>query len=361
MAREIILPQPIDVHVHLREPGATQKEDFESGTRAAVAGGYATVLDMPNNPPLGTATIGLLEEKRRLAEGKIYADVGFHFLGRPETTRYFPEIIPLVHGLKLYMNDTTGSLYVDKKKDLETVFKAWRSPKPIIVHSEGETAHTAITLARRFKKPLHIAHVSQKSEIEAIKEAKNSGMNITCEVSAHHLFLTERDAVDRFMKPNPFGMMRPPLAREEDRIALWDNIKVIDMIASDHAPHTIEEKTADPEKIPNGIPGLETTLPMLMYAVYKDKLSIEDIIRLTHTGPRDRFGVQVFDDTYSVVDIDAWHQIDAKSLQTRAGWTPFDGMFVNATVTKTVIRGETVYENGEVVGAPHGRVVTSVK
>ena len=99
MAREIILPQPIDVHVHLREPGATQKEDFESGTRAAVAGGYTTVLDMPNNPPLGTATIGLLEEKRRLAEGKIYADVGFHFLGRPETTRYFPEIIPLVHGL----------------------------------------------------------------------------------------------------------------------------------------------------------------------------------------------------------------------------------------------------------------------
>lgn len=358
MANEIILPQPIDVHVHLREPGATQKEDFESGTKAAIAGGYVTVLDMPNNPPEGTGTGGLLHEKRQLAEGRIFSDVGLHFLGRPEATGHFADVEPLVHGLKLYMNETTGNLFVDKKSDLESVFRNWKSRKPIIVHSEGEKVHEAIGLARKFIKPLHVAHISQKEEIEAIKAAKNSGMNITCEVSAHHLFLTERDAVDRFGKPDPFRQMKPPLATESDRQALWDNIDAIDMVASDHAPHTFEEKTQDPEKFPHGIPGLETTLPLLMYAVYRGKLSIEDVVRLTHTGPRDRFGIEVFDDTYAVVDLDAWHQIDSNSLYTRAGWTPFDGWYVNATIKRTVIRGETVFENGEIVGSPKGRLVT---
>lgn len=351
MSKLIKLPGLIDPHVHLREPGAIQKEDFTTGTKAAIAGGYTLVLDMPNNPD-ATVTAEALQEKMDLAKGRIYCDVGFHFGASSKSVQYFQEVSGKVFGLKVYMNQTTGDLLMEDDSTLEAVFSAWPKDKPVLVHAEGDTLQKAINLARRFGNKLYVCHVSLEKEIGLIKEAKASGLNLSCEVSCHHLFLTDEDA----KRLGPYGMMKPPLSSKEDREALWEAIAdgTIDMIASDHAPHTKEEKAG--EKPPYGVPGLETSLPLLLTAVNDGKLTIERLIELTSTNPRKIFGIPGQENTYVEVDMGESYVIENENLQTKCGWTPFAGTKVTGKVKKVVLRGKTVFDGKNIFG-PYGQIL----
>lgn len=348
----IKLPGLVDVHVHLREPGATQKEDFETGTKAAIAGGYTAVLDMPNNP-VATITPEALQEKKDLARGRIYADVGFHFGASPKSVQYFNQIQNKVFGLKVYMNQTTGDLLMEGEKTLEAVFSSWPKEKPLMVHAEENTLQTAISLAKQFGNKLHVCHVSLAKEIELIKTARVSGLQISCEVTAHHLFLTEEDV----KKLGPFGVMRPPLSSKEDKDALWQAISeaVIDMIASDHAPHTKEEKLTS-EKPINGVPGLETTLPLLLTAVNEGILTIDRLIELTSSNPKKIFSIKEQEDTFVEVDLEEEYTISDKNLQTKCAWTPFADMEARGKIKKVVLRGQLVYDGQNIFG-PYGQIM----
>lgn len=351
MPKIIRLPGLIDPHVHLREPGATQKEDFETGTKAAIAGGYTVVLDMPNNP-IPTVTPEALQQKMDLAKGRIFADAGFHFGASRESVQYFDEVAGKVFGLKLYMNHTTGELLIEDETLLEQIFSVWTTQKPILVHAESATLQKAISLAEKYQKRLHVCHVSLKEEVEIIKSAKEKGLDLSCEATCHHLFLTSEDV----KRLGPYGMMKPPLASKEDADALWRAVGdgTIDMIGSDHAPHTKEEKMS--EKIPNGVPGLETTLPLLLTAVNEGKLTIERVIELTSTNPRKVFNIHEQEDTYAEVDMDEEYLISNDNLQTKCKWTPFEGMKVTGKVKKVVLRGQLVY-GGQNIFGPFGQVL----
>lgn len=353
MRKELLrLPGLVDPHVHLREPGATQKEDFETGTRAALAGGYTTIIDMPNNPE-PTTSPQALQKKITLAGNRICCDVGFYFGATAKSNQYFEEVLDKVFGLKVYMTHTTGPLLVDKEEDRRLVFAKWPRSKPILVHLEGEeTLETAINLARRFGQRLHICHVSQKREIELIKAAKERGLPLTCEVTPHHLFLTEADVKTL----GPFGLMRPPLATEQDRQALWDNLDVVDIIASDHAPHTKEEK-AGTDKPPFGVPGLETTLTLLLSAVADNRLSMERLVELTSKRPKEIFGLSEETETYTEIDLEKSYVIDPSNLQTKCGWTPFEGMRATGRVVRVVLRGEVVFDGENVKSPVKGKVI----
>lgn len=362
MPPEIVrIPSPIDVHVHLREPGATQKEDFTTGTRAAVAGGYSTVLDMPNNPVIfdaqnnpidySTTTPQRLNEKIKLAQNRIFCDVGFHFGGNIQSSQYFEEVRDQVFGLKVYMNHTTGPLFVEDPAELQTVFSNWPRGKVVMVHAEGDTLRTAIDLARENGQRLHVCHVSQKREIKMIKKAKEERLRITCEVSAHHLFLSDKDLPHL----ESYGAMKPPLATELDRKALWENLDVVDVIASDHAPHAIAEKEA--KNPPFGVPGLETTLPLMLNAVADGKLTLKRLADLISHAPRRIFGIKPTHDTFTEVDLKKRYTIDSSQLQTKAGWTPFDGLRVTGKIMKTVLHGDVVFDGEEVKEIPKGRVI----
>src|SRR4030043_1222652 len=268
MLKDLIkFPGLVDVHVHLREPGGMQKEDFGSGTKAAIAGGYTQILDMPNNVP-ATITPQALEDKIKRASGRIWCDLGFNFGATARSTKYFLLISPKFFGLKVYMNQTTGTLLVDKLADRDLIFKSWQSKIPIMVHAEGKTVEVAIKLAKKYKKPLHVCHVTD-DQIDLIKKARSDEVTVTCEVSPHHLFLT-RDDVKRL---GPLGQMKPPLLTKTGQKKLWNNIENIDMISTDNAPHTLEE-TYDKICPKFGVPGLETTLSLMLTAVDRGLLTV---------------------------------------------------------------------------------------
>lgn len=362
MTKIIQLPGLIDPHVHLREPGAAQKEDFSTGTKAAIAGGYTLVLDMPNNPK-PTVTPEALEEKIKLAQGvipndklasRIYCDVGFHFGASSKSIQYFTKVKDQVFGLKVYMNPTTGDLLMENDQTLEAVFSAWPKDKVLMVHAEGDTLQKAISLAEKFGNRLHVCHVSLQKEIELIKKARKDGLEITCEVTCHHLFLTDEDV----KKLGAYGMMRPPLESREDQQALWQGITdgVIDMIGSDHAPHTKEEKL-NSGKVVNGVPGLETTLPLLLTAVWEKRLTLERLIELTYTNPQRIFNTPKQENTWVEVDLGESYTLSNDHLQTKCGWTPFVGMKVTGRVKKVVLRDQLVF-GGQNIFGPYGQVVS---
>lgn len=345
-------PGLVDVHVHLREPGGEQKEDFESGTKAALAGGYVAVFDMPNNPePI--VTPDALENKFNLAKGRVYCDVGFHFGATPESIEHFNAVKDKVFGLKIYMNHTTGPLLVDRQDPLEKIFEAWEGPGPVMVHAEFGMVELALKLAKKYNRWLHVCHVPDRMSIEQIRDAKEAGQNVTCEVTAHHLVLTEQDQKSL----GPYGVMRPPLKTQDDVDALWENLRYIDLVASDHAPHTRREKE-DIKPPPFGVPGLETTLPVLLTCVHEGKLTIEDIERLCSTRAQELFGISIPKDTYIEIDTEKKWNIENKDLFTKCLWTPFEGKNVQGRLKKVVFSGKTVFENGLVVSEALGKVAT---
>lgn len=356
MSETLKLPGLVDTHVHLREPGATHKEDFETGTRAAVAGGFTKIVDMPNNP-IPTISSEALQEKIDLAAGRIYCDVGFHFGATADNCEAFETVKRSVFGLKIYMNHTTGNLLVDNDSNLERIFQMW--PKtdagPILVHAEGASLEKAIHLAREYDQRLHACHVSRADEIALIRAAKEAGQEITSEVTPHHLYLTEAAADPAFF--GPFALMRPPLATEADVQALWEGIDsgVVDMIASDHAPHTDSEKrSANP---PFGIIGLETTLPLMLTAVAEGRITLERLIELISTNPKRIFHIEDTPETYTEVDLKEEYSLGLKDFYSKANHSPFRFRRVTGRVKRVVLRGQVVYDGENVVGEPSGKVV----
>ncbi len=352
-SRYIILPGLTEVHAHLREPGATHKEDFSTGSRAAIAGGITTVLDMPNNP-VPTVSEEALKNKINLTRGRIYADVGFHFGATEESSYVFGAVENKIFGYKVYMNPTTGNLLVDTE-EADVVFAMTPRSKVIIAHAEGETLNTAIGFAEKYRKRLHVAHVSTAGEVNAIREAKERGKTrITSEAAPHHFYLTEND-IPHLEMPS-FGIMKPPLGRESDVLALREGMRtgVIDIVATDHAPHTREEKESD--KPPFGVPGLETSLPLMLNLAAQGVIPFEKIKTLMYDNPRIIFAIPEQEDTYIYVDPEAKYTIDGSKLQTKAGWTPFDGMRVQGKIVSVTLRGQKVFDGEQVVGKPGGRV-----
>ncbi|MCS6843035.1 MAG: amidohydrolase family protein [Caldilineales bacterium] len=342
------LPGLVDVHVHLRVPGGEHKEDFATGTAAALAGGFTQVLAMPNtSPPL--ATRPALDLALAAARRDARCDVGLYAGASPFHLDALRELADDAVGLKIYLNDTFGPLRVEDLPTLLGCFRLWPRHRLIALHAEGQSAAVAIGLAAAFGRPVHICHVSRREEIELIAAAKARGLPVTCEVTPHHLFLTETDAA----RLGPLGDMRPRLATQADQDALWDHIgHTVDCIATDHAPHTLAEKASAAP--PPGVPGLETALPLMLTAVAQGRLRLERLVALMAVNPRRIFGLPDQPDTWIEVEVDRPYVIAADGLHTKCGWTPFAGVEVTARVQRVVLRGQVAYDADAGVLAPPG-------
>ncbi|HOG79095.1 MAG TPA: amidohydrolase family protein [Anaerolineaceae bacterium] len=335
----IRLPGLIDPHVHVREPGATHKEDWESCTAAALAGGFTTILAMPNTRPPVTDEASL-----RLAldsAQKARCDYAQYLGAGPDNAEAAARLAPGAAGLKLYLDQTYGPLKLDDMTLWAPHFQHWPTAAPMAIHAEGRTLAAAIAFAGLYQRPVHLCHVAHREEILLIRKAKACGWPITCEVTPHHLFLSE---VDLAKMGAGRSEVRPRLAALADQQALWDNLDIIDCFATDHAPHTLAEKDSDTP--PPGFPGLETALPLLLTAVKAGKLSLDDIIQRCYTNPQRIFGLPVQADTWVEVDLEAEWTIHASELFSRCGWTPFEGQRVCGRVQRVMLRGRLAYENG---------------
>jgi carbamoyl-phosphate synthase/aspartate carbamoyltransferase/dihydroorotase len=226
-------------------------------------------------------------------------------------------------------------------------FKHWPRERVMAAHAEQKTLAAYLLLGELFQRPVHICHVSRKEEILLIRKAKQRGIQVTCEVAPHHLFLTEEDAD---VMGRGWSEVRPVLNSPMDQQALWDNLDVIDVIATDHAPHTPEEKSS--ENPPPGFPGLETMLPLLLTAVQEGRLSLDNLIEKTSTNPRKIFRIPEQKETWLEIDQEHKYILNSKDLFTKCGWTPFDGYPVQGYLRRVVLRGETVYRDGEILAAP---------
>jgi dihydroorotase-like cyclic amidohydrolase len=340
----IRLPGLIDVHAHLRDPGATHKEDFASAGRAAVRGGFTRVLDMPNNP-VETVTLERVNDKNKRARRHSLCQIGFHFGTDGHNIDQFALAAahPAVFGLKVYFDQTTGTLLLNELGDLQPVFATWRSPKPILVHAEDTSLAAAIGLAAAHRRRLHVCHVSLAEEVALIRSAKQAGLSLTAGVCPHHLFLTAAD-VSRL---GSHALMKPPLGQQADQDALWEGLMdgTLDLVETDHAPHTVDEKASDAP--PFGVPGLETTLGLLLLAVHDGRLNIEDVARLLHHAPRRVFDLDDQPDTWIELDPSERWLVGDRAYESKAGWSPFVGWELRGPVQRVVSKGRELLTAGE--------------
>jgi carbamoyl-phosphate synthase/aspartate carbamoyltransferase/dihydroorotase len=242
------------------------------------------------------------------------------------------------------MNVTTGNFKIDADRLID-IYKAWPSDKPILLHAEDDVSDIVFKTLAAVPKRTHICHVSSAAELSFVMKAKDQGLPITCGITPHHLFLTEKDA-DRL---GPYGHMKPFLKTAKDVQFIWDHLDAVDLIESDHAPHTREEKDSDTP--PFGVPGLETTLPLMLTAEAEGKLSRVRLIELLHATPARLFNMAAEDGTKVEVDMTEY-EIQNEGLQTKCGWTPFAGRRVVGKVKATYLRGEKVFEDGKVLAKP---------
>ena len=349
------IPGLIDPHVHVREPGQTHKEDWDTATQAALAGGVTMILAMPNTQPpiFDAATLDLALGAAKQNARCDYAQ----FLGAgPHNSDILPSLAPKAAGLKMYLDSTFGELRLDDMSLWMPHFQNFPKEVPIVLHSESRSMAAGILFAALYDRPVHIAHISLKEEVLLIKAAKERGLKVTCEVCPHHLFLTKDLTGFQNLSGLTSGRkeVRPPLATKENVEALWQNLDVIDCFATDHAPHTLGEK--DSGNPPPGFPGLETLLPLLLTAVSESRLTIPDIIQKSVINPRQIFHLPEQPETWIEVDENVEYEIKAEHQFSRCGWTPFEGWKVTGMVRKVVLRGKTAFEDGKVlVEAGYGR------
>ena len=387
---KIILPGLIDTHVHLREPGQKYKEDWITGTKAAVSSGVTTICDMPNNKP-PVLTVDDLEEKRKLVEGRAYCNYGLYigFDGKNISEINKAENIP---GVKVYVANSTGDMGVGENS-LGELFK--KCNKLIVAHAEDEgmikensekylaefegreidpAVHSKIRsvdcaanavkllcdLARENGKKLHIAHVSSDRELAILLEYQDVG--VTCEVAPHHLLLSDDDYAlfGNLIKVNP------PVRSKVDLFTMWKALKFgeIQTIATDHAPHTLEEKRQGYKDAPSGIPELDTLLPILLNAVNDGGLEIKELVKLCCEGPAKLFGMKGkgqieagFDADLVVVDMEKEFTVKNEKLFTKCKWSPYAGSTFKGCAVMTFVNGELVYKNGKIVGKKVGKEV----
>ena len=341
---KIIIPGLIDGHVHFREPGLTHKEDFLTGSMAAAAGGITTILDMPNTDP-PTTNLQRLDEKRKLAKKSI-VNYGFHF-GSTNDNIAEIEKVKGVASVKVYMDRTTGDLILSNEKVLKKIFS---SNKTIAVHGENENILKALEFIQHANNHVHFCHVSSKEELHYAKRKKIKN-KVSVEVCPHHLFLTAKD----LNTLQSFGEMKPGLKAKQDQKALWEGIHngKVDTIATDHAPHTKEEKNE--MNYPFGVPGCETMLPLLLNALNDKKITLGKIIRLCCENPAKIFKIknkgfikEGLDADLTVIDLNLEKEVKNNELFTKCKWSPFDGWKLKGWPVVTIVDGNMVYNDGKI-------------
>jgi len=391
---KIVIPGIIDVHVHLRDEEKAYKEDFFTGTMAAAAGGITTVLDMPNNKPV-TMSVYALKERMRLTRGQIFVNVGF-YSAFPQNLSEIPAIAKEgTVGFKLFLNTQIGGIDINSDEALIEAFQVLSHAGTLIaVHAEDrelvekakaktkdrsdfhaflevnlskaeeKAVKRVVKLAEQTEAQVHVCHVSSKKGLEIVKKAKRKGLLATCEATPHHLLLTEED----LEKYKGFAVTTPLLKTRADKEALWQGLKEgwIDILASDHAPHSIKEKKSHSVwNIKPGIPGMETFLPLMLNEVNHGKLTIRELVRMTSENPAKIFRLKLrgllregFYADLTVIDLDEEHHIDASKFYSKAKYSPFDGWKVQGKPVKTFVNGELVMEDGEIVAKPSkGKVI----
>ncbi|MFH1591042.1 MAG: dihydroorotase [archaeon] len=371
----VALPGVIDAHVHLREPGLTKKEDFLSGTMAAVKGGVTSVIDMPNSIPQ-TTTVEALLEKRDLAK-KAVSNIGFYFgMGGRGTSDM--EQAKNIAGIKLFLGSSTGDMLTDNDALIGDVLEKARL---VGVHAEDEriiqdnkkrysdssdpSTHSLIRspeaaeksvsdiLARHQGKKahLHICHASTKAEIGLVALAKARGQDVSMEACTHHLFLD----ISAYKRLGTLAQMNPPLRTKDQVAALWDGLRdgTVDTVATDHAPHLREEKEVGFPDAPSGVPGVENLLPLMLDAVAKERITLPHLVDLSAHHPARIFGIEGkgflqkgFDADIVLVDRKEEHTIRDDEQLTKCGWTPYDGMKVRGWPKMTFVNGIVVNDGG---------------
>lgn len=362
----------IDPHVHFRTPGWEYKEDWTTAAKASLKGGYTTVFDMPNTLP-PTVTVDALIEKKALIDKQL-KEVGIplrYYLYFGADKHHLNEIKKIkrqVIGIKIFMGCSTGGLVIDDEESLHAIFKIAAEENMLVaVHAEDEqrlkenekkftgvqpySIHSkirdesvaiiaikkAIELVRLYKTRLYILHVSTRQEIDLIAQAKEEGLPVFAETTPHHLFLNISD----YQTLKGKAVMNPPLRSSEHQIALFSAIKsgIIDTIGSDHAPHTVEEKAKSYGVCPSGVPGIETTLPLLFEAYHQNLLSLDNIINLTSRRAKKIFNLPDFPDDYVLVDLSLAKVVEDKHLSTKCQWSPFAGRLLRGWPVITVLKG----------------------
>jgi len=394
----LALPGLIDVHVHLRGQQQDYEEDFFTGTAAAVAGGIAAVLDMPNNKPV-TMDSASLKERMRTAQQSIVANVGF-YSAFPENLDEIGKLVKEgVVAFKLYLTAQIGGINISDDEALLRAFTKVREfGIPIAVHAEDRKtveavsdaeqrqekndvdaylkAHTpeveskavkrVLKIAHKSMAQIHFCHISSKKTVDLIDNARKSGLRVSCEATPHHLLLTSEN-----LKRQGSILLTDPPVRSRNLIEeLWKAIRKaqIDLIASDHAPHLATEKTADSVwDVKPGIPGLETLLPLLLTKVNEGQLTLHALTRLTAENPAkvfhlhgDGFLKEGYNANITAVDMQKRGKIEAARFYSKARYSPFDGWRVEGMPVKTFVNGHLVMDEGQVVAkAGTGRILRS--
>jgi dihydroorotase len=391
----LAFPGLIDAHVHLRDMELSYKEDFVTGTRAGAKGGYTTLLDMPNTRPPTNSAIRMKEKIAR-ATGRLAVNVGF-FGVLVENPLQLSEMAQAgALGFKLYMSKPISPIPIDDDESLTSILaSAAKTDLPVAVHAEDRalintvqsaieagdrssisdflTAHSneaelkavqrVLRIAHSAGSRIHICHVSLPQTAEIVADQRRSGLQCTCEVTPHHLLLSTSD----LRKKHGFALMVPPLRTRSGQMKLWRQLveREIDIVASDHAPHTLEEKSKPRIwDISPGIPGLETTLPLMLTEFKRRGIGYEKLAGMLSSRPAQIFGLsgkgyldKDFDADITIVDPKATGVIDSKQFETKAKFSPFDGMKIQGKPITTIVAGHVVMEGGEVSEERAGKVL----
>ncbi|MDB9811306.1 dihydroorotase [Candidatus Pelagibacter sp.] len=380
-----VLPGCIDTQTHFREPGSTDTEDLNSGSRAAIAGGITSVFEMPNtNPP--TSNKIEFQKKLDLAKDRMYCNYAFYFGATADNDVELAELTSLEGccGIKLFAGSSTGNLLVAKEKDIEKVFQ--NSSKVVAVHSEDEEilnrnkklikdgdVHThpiwrseecaisstrrIVKIAERYKKKAHILHITTKQEIDFLSQHKG---NITFEITPQHLTIYAPDCYDKL---GTYAQMNPPLRDKSHYERLWYAVKnnLNDTIGSDHAPHLKQNKEKNYPNSPSGMPGVQTLIPIMLNHVNNGKLTLEQLINSVCENPVKIFGIknkgyikEGFDADLTIVDMNKKIMIKNKDIESKCGWSPFDGFEFKGTPISTIINGLIKMRDGKILGEPEG-------
>lgn len=377
----LILPGAIDIHVHFRDFSEKHKEDWYSGSRAAAKGGTTTVLDMVNNSSPVT-TYERLVKKKRLAKKSII-NYGLYFGLGHENLDSLDKVAKKVCGFKLHMCKTTGDLLLTDPALQKKAFKAVKkTKKPIVIHAEDQKtldnaanihrkrtdhlAHAdsrprlaeskavsyAITCAKQSGAKTHLTHISTRLALTRIRKAKQTGIDLTCDTTPTYMYFTR----DNLEKMGAYCKMNPPVRTKEDLDSVWESVKygIIDIISTDHAPHTIEEKNNDFKTAPAGIPGVEMRLPLLLDAVNNNRLTLETLVKTCCTNPAKRFNLkgrgEIKTGNYAdlvAVNMDLRKEVTRQDQVTKCGWSPYEGMSLKGWPIKTFVNGNLVYNFGK--------------
>ena len=383
----LLLPGVIDPQVHFREPGNEHKEDLGSGSRAAVRGGVTSFLEMPNTSP-PTTDQAALDKKLELAAEKSVANYGFFIGATPDNLESLNSVSP-VCGIKIFMGSSTGTLLVNRREDLDRIFG--NGTRLIAVHAEDETrieqrkeqladrtdyaAHSeirdnqcavlatelALELSKKYQRRLHILHMSTHEEVEILRKDKPAW--VTAEVIPNHLLLNVSD----YAKKGSLVLMNPPIRQVEDNKTLWQGLRdgIIDFIATDHAPHTLEEKNKPYPKSPAGMPGVETSLPLILTEMKKGRCDLAQVQKWMCYGPAESYRIprkgkilEGWDADLTLVDMDNAKPVRNEDVFSRVGWSPYEGRELFGWPIYTVVGGRIVFDQGKIRDGVLGSALT---